>query len=62
MAGKNGHSKLTAAERRRAVDAAERHKYDRTHKKDGTRKGGARKHHVAGSRLGYDALPKKKRK
>lgn len=52
---KNGHDKLTKGEREKAVDAAERHKYDKSHKKAGARKGntrhGAKK---AGSRLAYD--------
>ena len=57
---KNGHSKLTAAERKRAIDQKEREKYDRTHKKKGARKGNVRKGAAKGARLGYDALGKKK--
>lgn len=56
---KNGHSHLTKAERKRAVDKAEREKYDRTHKPKSTRKGNARKGRPRGARLGYDALKKK---
>ena len=52
---KNGHDKLTKVEREKAVDAAERHKYDKTHKKEQARKGnkraGAKR---PGSRLAYD--------
>ncbi len=57
----HGHSKLTAAERRKAVDKAEREKYDRTHKKKAARKGNVRKGAAKGARLGYDALTKKKK-
>ena len=57
----HGHSKLTAAERRKVVDKAEREKYDRTHKKKGARKGNARKGAMKGARLAYDALTKKKK-
>ncbi len=57
---KNGHSHLNKAERRKAIDDAERKKYDASHKPKSTRKGGARKRRPAGSRLAFDALKKKK--
>lgn len=57
---KNGHSHLTKAERRKAIDHAEKMKYDKSHKPKSTRKGGARKGRPAGSRLAFDALKKKK--
>ena len=59
---KNGHSKLTKAERKAVVDRAERVKYDKTHKKKEARKGNKRKGAVAGARLAYDALGQKKKK
>lgn len=55
-----GHAKLTKAERHKAVDTAERVKYNKSHPTKGARKGGARKGKPAGSRLAYDALGKKK--
>jgi len=55
-----GHSKLTKAEHKKLVDTAERVKYNKTHKAS-TDKGGARKGKVAGSRLAYDALGRKKK-
>jgi hypothetical protein len=55
-----GHAKLTKAERHKAVDTAERVKYNKAHPEKGARKGGARKGRPAGSRLAYDALGKKK--
>lgn len=51
---KNGHSKLTLAERKKAVATAERVKYNKSHAKKGPRKGGARKGKKPGSRLAYD--------
>ena len=57
---KKGHSHLTKAERHKAVDSAERAKYDRTHKKAGARKGNARGGKMRGARLAFDALKKKK--
>jgi hypothetical protein len=59
---KNGHSKLTKAERHKAVDTAERVKYNKSHPKKAARKGEKRKGAVAGARLAYDALGRKKRK
>jgi len=56
----NGHTKLTKTERKKLVDTAERVKYNKTHKAS-TDKGGARKGRVAGSRLAYDALGRKKK-
>ena len=40
---KNGHSKLTKAEHRKALGTAERVKYNKDHKKKGARKGMKRK-------------------
>tara|TARA_R100001594_G_scaffold91550_2_gene125799 strand:- start:203 stop:361 length:159 start_codon:yes stop_codon:yes gene_type:complete len=51
---KNGHSRLTAAERRKAVDRAERVKYNKTHPKKAARKGNRRKGARPGARLAYD--------
>lgn len=58
---KNGHSKLTKAEHRKALDTAERVKYNKDHKKKGARKGMARKGAAPGARLAYDALGRKKK-
>jgi|21_taG_2_1085346.scaffolds.fasta_scaffold371209_1 hypothetical protein len=57
----NGHSKLTKGERKKAIDTAERVKYNKTHPKKGARKGMARKGQPKGARLAYDALSKKKK-
>jgi len=57
---KDGHTKLTAAEKHKAIDTMERVKYNKTHKKT-TDKGGARKGKAKGARLAYDALGKKKK-
>jgi len=55
-------SKLTAAERRKALDTAARVKYNKDHKKKGARKGMARKGAPKGARLAYDALGKRHKK
>jgi len=47
-------SKLTKSEKEKVIAAAEKKKYDATHKKAGARKGSARKGKKAGSRLAYD--------
>jgi len=57
---KNGHAKLTVAERKKAIDTMERVKYNKAHKSS-TDKGGARKGKAKGARLAYDALGKSKK-
>jgi len=51
---KNGHAHLTKAERKRAVDRAERVKYNKSHPKKAARKGNKRKGARPGARLAYD--------
>jgi len=51
---KHGRAHLNKTERKKAVDHAEKMKYDKTHKKKGVRKGGARKGGKKGRRLAYD--------
>jgi len=52
---KAGHDKLTSSEKVKAVDAAERHKYDKSHKPMQARKGNKRATaKKSGSRLSYD--------